>query len=344
MKLLVVGCGSIGRRHAGHAVAIAEVAVVDAVAERARACAQAIGGRAFERLDDALAWGPQAVVVATPHRTHLDVARGAIDAGADVLIEKPLSHGLEGIEAFLEQLERRGRRAFVVCNMRFHPGPAALKQALPRVGRPLFARAHVGNFLPSMRPGRDYRELYAARRAEGGGVVLDAVHEIDYLSWLFGGVASVACQAAKLSDLDLDVEDHALLTLKHESGVAASAELDYLRPRKSRGCEVIGTDGVLVWHSDGKEPERCDVRFFASGGTHWESVVEISAVDTAEPYRRLMQGFVQELERPGSAELLTARDGATVLSVALAALRSAAHAGVAQPVSPARHLQRAHNA
>ena len=224
MKVLVIGCGSIGRRHAANAAALASTAVYDASAAAARDCAAATGATPFDTLDAALTWRPDAVVVATPHRSHLALATAAIPL-ADVLIEKPLSHSLEGVGDFLCAVERADRRAFIVCNMRFHPGPAALREALPRVGTPLFARAHVGNYLPSMRPGRDYRELYAARRAEGGGVVLDAVHEIDYLSWLFGPVARVACRAGKLSDLDIDVEDHALLTIA--SRVVAS------RPRRS---------------------------------------------------------------------------------------------------------------
>lgn len=337
MKVLVVGCGSIGRRHAANAAAGATVGVFDANPDAARVCAEATGAKRHASLDDAFAWGPRAVVVATPHRTHLEMARRAIAAGADVLVEKPLSHNLDGVDDFLNALDAAGRRAYVVCNMRFHPGPAALRAALTRVGKPLFARAHVGNYLPSMRPGQDYRELYAARRAEGGGVVLDAVHEIDYLSWLFGTVERVACHAAKLSDLDLDVEDHALLALRHHTGVEASAELDYLRPQKSRGCEIVGTQGVLKWDSDGKDPERCSVRLFKTGLNEWETIVDIGAVDTAQPYRDLMQAFLQEIEQPGTAPLLSARDAASVLAVALAALKSANERGAAQPLSRYNH-------
>lgn len=324
MKLLVVGCGSIGRRHAANAAVLAETAVADTHAPAAEACARETGATAIERIEDAYAWKPDGVVVATPHRSHLAIARQAIAAGAHVLIEKPLSHTLEGVADFLDAADRAGRRAYVVCNMRFHPGPAALKQALHRIGTPLFARAHVGNYLPAMRPGRDYRELYAARRSEGGGVVLDAVHEIDYLTWLFGPAASATCRASRLSDLDLDVEDHALIALRHGSGVESSAELDYLRARKSRGCEIIGSRGVLHWHSDGKDPERCTVRYFAANAQDWEPVAEVSAVDTAEPYRALMRAFVREIDEPGTTAIATAREGAAVLCTALRALESSA--------------------
>jgi predicted dehydrogenase len=333
MNVLVVGCGSIGRRHAANAAALASAGVYDADANAARDCAKETGARAFSTLDEALAWKPRAVVVATPHRSHLDIARQAVAAGADVLVEKPLSHTLDGVAAFLDAVDAAGRRAFVVCNMRFHPGPAALRTALASVGKPLFARAHYGNYLPAMRPGRDYRELYAARRAEGGGVVLDAVHEIDYLAWLFGCVESAACHAAKLSDLDLDVEDHALMALRHAGGVEASVELDYLRPVKSRGCEIVGTEGVLVWWSDGRDPERCVVRLSRTGTAQWSNVVDIPRVDALQPYRDLMRAFLHELDHPGTRPLATARDGAAVLATALAALQSACEGGVSRRIA-----------
>ena len=327
MKILTVGCGSIGTRHAANAARHGEVAVHDVSADAAGSCAAAIGARVFERLEDALAWGPTAAVIATPHRSHLPLARRAIEAGAHVLIEKPLSDTLEGVSELLALAESRGKRAYVVCNMRFHPGPSTLRRNLGLVGQPLFARAHVGNYLPDMRPGTDYRRLYAARRADGGGVVLDAIHEIDYLTWLFGDIDSVSCRTATLGNLEIDVEDHALLALTHHNGARSSAELDYLRRHKSRGCEIVGTDGVLVWASQGKNPERCSVRIYRGNGGDGERLVDAPAIDTAQPYRDLMAAFLEEVERPGSTAMLTARRAAANLAVAQAALQSAERTG-----------------
>lgn len=333
MKLLVVGCGSIGRRHAGHAARLAEVAVFDRDASLAESVARECGARAFPRLEDALDWGPQGAVIAVPHRAHLPTAHSALRAGAHVLVEKPLSHSMDGVEAFLSTVRASGRRAYGVCNMRFHPGPDALQRALPSLGRPLFARAHVGNYLPAMRPGRDYRQLYAAQRIEGGGAVLDTVHEIDYLSWMLGPVSAVSCRAERLGDLDIDVEDHALLSLTLGPGVRASAEVDYLRARKSRGCEIVGTGGVLSWHSDGKAPERCRVRFARHGAARWEDVVRVDEVDTDAPYRALMEAFAKEIVQPGATRLAAAAEAATTLRAALAALRSSALDGALQTLT-----------
>jgi predicted dehydrogenase len=321
-RVLVVGCGSIGRRHAGNAAKLASVSIVDAMAERAVETARSLGVAACASLEEGLAGKPDGVVVATPHHTHLPVALAALAAGADVLIEKPLAAGLDGIADFLTQAERLGRRVRVVCNMRFHPAVAALRQALPRLGRPLFARAQYGNYLPDMRPGADYRTLYCARADAGGGVILDAIHEIDYLVWLFGPVERVSAEAGRIGDLDIDVEDYAALALAHRSGVRSEIHLDYLQRSKRRGCEIVGTEGTLIWTSEGKSPEHCRVRFRPPGNRDWETILEQPDLDVGAPYAELMMRFLGG--KAHDRDLLDGRGGAEDLAIALAARKAAA--------------------
>lgn len=339
MKVLVAGCGSIGRRHAVNAAALAETAVFDLDLELGARCAADLGIRAFVGLDEALAWGPQAVVVATPHRSHLEVAGAALAADVDVLIEKPLSHSLAGVDDLLHAVATCKRRAFVVCNMRFHPGPETLRRHLHEVGRPLFATAHFGNFLPYMRPGSDYRQLYAARKADGGGVILDAIHEVDYLSWLFGPVGRVGCRATTIGDLDIDTEDYAELSLFHSGSMRSLVQLDYMRRRKSRGCEVVGDKGTLIWYSDGKNPEHCTVRIFDDAAGVWRDLLVMPTVDTARPYVRLMEEFLKEVAGDGSGLLLDARDAAHELGVALSAHASAASGGSERTIFAGERLE-----
>ena len=186
-RVLVIGCGSIGRRHAVNAARFGTVSVADVDSARAAAVAREIGAEVCETVEQGLAAKPDAVVVAVPHRHHLPLATAALKTSGDILIEKPLAASLAGVGDFLQAADAAKRRVRVVCNMRFHPAIAALRAALPMIGRPRFAQAHYGNYLPDMRPGADYRTLYCASAEAGGGVILDAIHEIDYLVWLFGG-------------------------------------------------------------------------------------------------------------------------------------------------------------
>jgi predicted dehydrogenase len=116
-----------------------------------------------------------------------------------------------------------------------------------RVGAVRAARVEFGSYLPEWRPGRDYRENYAVRNELGGGILLDAVHELDYLTWLFGDAADVLCTAGHVSELSGDTEDLAEVTIRFESGVLAQVHLDYLQRTYRRNLQVIGDTGTIVW-------------------------------------------------------------------------------------------------
>jgi predicted dehydrogenase len=305
---------------------LAETAVVDINPKLAEDCARELSIQAFTDIQSALKWNPDGVVVATPTNLHIPVAMASVESGANVLIEKPISNSLDGVDAFLKRSESLGRIVFVVCNMRFHPGISALHRNLDLIGRPFFARAHVGNFLPKMRPNSDYRKLYCASKAKGGGVILDAIHEIDYLMWFFGMVQKVICDATRLSDLEIDVEDYACIFLRHENNVAAEIQMDYLRPFKRRGCEIVGDQGILLWQSEGKNPEKCSVRLYERKTEKWKPLLYSENVDINSPYKTLMKHFIAGIQGH-DVPLLKGREAAEELSVALLALQKSQQGG-----------------
>lgn len=319
-----MGCGSIGRRHAANAATAAtavEVAVCDVDGERARACAEQLGVPAFPALDDGLAWGPDGVVVATPHSSHVDVAARAVAEGAHALIEKPVSCTLEDLRELLDQADARGRKLFGVCNMRFHPGVETVRQSLGLIGKPLLARASFGSYLPDMRPGVDHTSLECTKR-EFGGIVLDCIHEFDYLNWMFGNVVRVGCVVDQIGDLGIEGPDYACTWLQHAVGVRSEIHLNYLERPKRRSLEVIGTEGRLSWIGDGKGPERGEVRLHRKDSGSSTVLWFSDAVDGNEPYRQVMSRFLSALSGT-EVDLPTARAAAESLSVALAACRSA---------------------
>src|SRR5438034_6395276 len=114
-----------------------------------------------------------------------------------------------------------------------------------RIGRPLAARAQCGYYLPFWRPGTDYREGYGARQATGGGIILDSIHEFDYLAWLLGRPREVFAYAGRVSSLEIDTEDNADVLLRFDYGAVANIHLDYLQRTYRRACDFIGEDGVI---------------------------------------------------------------------------------------------------
>jgi predicted dehydrogenase len=321
VKLLVVGLGSIGRRHIRNLAALRAGDIYGCDPdETARTIARAeSGAETLPELARALERRPDAVLVCTPTHLHLDTARAALAAGAHLFIEKPIAAALDGVSGLAAEARARRRVVLAACNMRFHPGVAGLHRALeagtPR--RPLYFRARFSHYLPNWRPDVDYRRTYSARRSEGGGILLEGVHELDYLGWLGGDVAVTSAVAGRMGDLDIESEDYAVIALQFKSGAAGQVHLDYLSPYKLRGCEVVGVDAVLRWTSEGKTPERVRVTR-AVGASAEEILFESPAYDGNEMYLAEMRHFLACVEGRETPRL-DAEGAARVLELALAA-------------------------
>jgi predicted dehydrogenase len=250
MRLLVVGTGSIGLRHCKNLAAMGhEVLAWDTDAGRLREAGAIAGVSAAPGLEGGLARRPDAVLVCTPPASHVAIARMAIEADAHVFVEKPIAAASDEVPDLLDEAKRRARLVAVGFNLRFLPSLREVKALLDsgRVGRVLSARAEFGFYLPAWRPRRDYRDNYAVRREEGGGILLDAIHELDYLGWLLGDVAEVFCACDHVSDLAGDTEDLAEIMLRFASGALGQVHLDYFRRAYRRTLEVIGAEGVIEW-------------------------------------------------------------------------------------------------
>jgi predicted dehydrogenase len=291
MKLLIVGAGSIGSRHAQNAVKFSTVGIVDINSDQANKVAKEYNCKSFgDNLTLALSWNCEGVIISTPNKMHIKVATKAIESGSDVLIEKPIGCNTSEVEEFLEYAAKLNRKVFVVCNMRFHPAIQAIYNNLHLIGNPLFARAHFGNYLPDMRPNVNYRDLYVAN-ADEGGVVLDGIHEIDYLSWFFGKVKNIAAQVSRISSLEINADDYAGLLIEHESKLRSEIHLDFLRRIKRRGCEISGTDGLIHWISEGKSPERCVVRLYTPS-YGWKNLLSDDMLNGNQSMENMLKDFI----------------------------------------------------
>jgi predicted dehydrogenase len=250
MRVLVLGTGSIGQRHCRNLVALGqEVRAWDPDPARLREAAAIAGVSAAPSLDEALASSPDGALICAPPAAHVELGRRALTAGAHLFVEKPIAHASAEVPALIAEAAGRKRLVAVGLNLRFLPSLRRVKTLLDdkRVGRVLAVRAEFGSYLPDWRPGRDYRDNYAVRAALGGGILLDAIHELDYLGWLFGDAAEVFCTAGHVSDLAGDTEDLAETTVRFESGVLAQVHLDYLQRVYRRNLQVIGETGVIGW-------------------------------------------------------------------------------------------------
>lgn len=317
MKFLIAGFGSIGRRHFRNLKALGQNDVLFYRSGLSQLDDAELAGYIVETdLSAALAHKPDAVIVANPTGLHLGVALPAARAGCHILLEKPISHSLDGVADLRAAAKTSGSRILVGFQLRFHPTlqQAAQLLAAGSLGRPLSARAHWGEYLPNWHPYEDYRSGYSARADLGGGVVLTLCHPFDYLRWLLGEVNSVWASLARTGELEISVEDQAEIGLAFASGALASVHLDYLQRPAAHWLEIVCSQGRLHWDA-------------ATG------ILRQINLDSAEKEYAPPAGFERNdlflaqtrhfLDVVGGAEpACTLEDGQRALEIALAAHRS----------------------
>jgi len=235
VKALVVGFGSIGQRHArlldtlGCSVAVVSRREVDFP-------------RRYPDISVALSeFHPDYVVLAGRTAEHHDDLTALVegDFAGRVLIEKPL------FECLREPSPHRFSHVAVAYNLRFHPLMLRLHEYLADQSRLVAAHAYVGQYLPQWRPDTDYRNSYSARRSEGGGVLRDLSHELDYAHWLFGPWTRLTAMGGHHSELEIDSEDVFSIMLETRRCPVVTLQLNYL-DRKPRREILIHTDSHSV--------------------------------------------------------------------------------------------------
>lgn len=227
------------------------VASCDPVPARIEHVESSLGVECFSNLETALEkFQPDAVLVCTPPVFHVGQALCALRTGADVFIEKPVSNSLESISELQHEAANRNAIVRVGYNLRFHPGIRTLKRLVDEgvAGRIMWVRAETGQYLPDWRPWQNYRDSYTARRDLGGGIILDASHEINYILWLLGPPRELVCMAGRVSGLDVNVEDCATILLRMASGAQADIHLDFVQRCQSRSCTIAGDRATLQWN------------------------------------------------------------------------------------------------
>ncbi|MHB1193048.1 MAG: Gfo/Idh/MocA family protein [Longimicrobiales bacterium] len=322
-RILIVGLGSIGTRHARLAREVVPDVRIAAWrhGEPSRVPPEGIEC-IVANLDEALEFRPQLAVIASPATKHMEVAVPLAEAGVHLFVEKPIANSSRGVVELIETCRARGVVLMTGYNLRFLPSLRRFRELLSqrRVGRVLSVRVEVGQYLPTWRPEADYRDTVSAQEKLGGGVLLELSHEIDYLQWLFGEVEWVNATVLRVSDLAIDVEDTAHLVLGFVAAegkvpVVASVDMDFLRHDATRSCTVIGTRGTLRWNAlEGI------VSVYEPAGVAWEILCALP-VSRDESYLGQWRQLLSCLES-GESPSVTGEEGLATLRVIEAVRRS----------------------
>lgn len=236
MKILVVGSeGSIGTKRK---------LILESVGHKV----EGVDVKTEKQMSSKLVKEFDAVLLCTPPNTLCKLANECIEAETPFFMEKPGATCFREFIPIVNAVEKKGMPSMVACNLRFTAEYRAIEEALPNIGKPLYANAEFGYFLPWWRDGQ-YRTYYSAYRMAGGGILMDAIHEIDYVTNLFGPPSNLKACMVKIENsgelADLDSEDSATLLGIYKTGPAITIHLDYLQRAYKRTFCAVGTKGRI---------------------------------------------------------------------------------------------------
>lgn len=247
MKALVVGCGSIGRRHINNLVKLKQVKAIS-VYTKINHCPEFLDRskgkiKIIKNLKDI---DSDFAIICNQTGKHLDTALLLAKKGINLFIEKPVSHNLKRIQTLKQIKERKKIKLFVGYNLRFLGAIRYLKEQLAKkiIGDLYFAKIEAGQYLPQWRKNIDYRKSYSASRAQGGGVALDLSHEIDYMRYLFSNPITWKVLSARVSNLEIDSDD-IFEGLYLYNNFICHVHLDYLQLKKKRQIHIFGSNGYI---------------------------------------------------------------------------------------------------
>ena len=268
---LVVGGGSIGKRHLKNLLASGRSAGVVETREdrRAEIASRLPAVRIFASLDEALgAERFETGFICVPTASHMPPALLLAKAGAHIFMEKPVSHSLDGIPELLEALQSRSLVGMTGFCMRFFQPLQKAKALLEAgaVGRIVTARSFTGVYLPDWHPYEDYRSFYMAKKEQGGGVLLDECHAFDWMQWLCGPIEGLVSVVATLSDLEVTTDDVCETIVRFQGGAVGSIHLDMVDRSARSEVEIIGTRSTLLVDLEGHT-----VRLYDHAARTWET-------------------------------------------------------------------------
>ncbi len=218
MKVLIIGYGSIGKRHEKVLLEIDYINSIDIVTKQKLEKKQT-----FNNLKDVKNISSyDYYIISSETSKHYDQLLFLENKLENKIIfcEKPLFNSKK-------DLTIKNNTVLVGYNLRFHPLLIKLNELLKNE-RILFSNIVCGQYLPTWRVNTNYKNSYSAKKELGGGVLLDLSHEIDYIHHLFGKLSDIKSFQVKISDLDINSDDLTTFIAKSNKDIYVNLTIDYI--------------------------------------------------------------------------------------------------------------------
>ena len=289
LKVLVLGCGSIGKRHARilRDLGVSNICLCDVSESQLDAAVEDVGVTQKARgLDAGLNWGPDAVFICTPSDLHIAQAKTVLESGCHVFMEKPVSDTLDGTDELARVIAESGRKFMIGLCFRYHDGVVKAKQMVDagRIGRLVSIRAMVGEYLPDIR--KDYRDLPMSHH----NGVFELMHDVDLALWYAGQeVAEQHVVHGTYSDIGINSPDIFEMLIRFEGRCVGSIHADFFQRPRRRQIDLIGTQGTIV--IEFARWDECTVSQYDVAAEQW--LKETIATDRDDMFRAEDREFLE---------------------------------------------------
>ncbi|HEX5417904.1 MAG TPA: Gfo/Idh/MocA family oxidoreductase [Chloroflexota bacterium] len=326
INIAIIGAGNISRAHLS-ALRDSErgkvVGLYDADRSRAEARATEFGvARIYETWQDLLGDpNVRLVAVLVPPDLHARYTCEALEAGKDVLSEKPLGADVAECDTMIETARRAGRRLFPVQNRIYGPAYEAAHELIESGSLGTVFLAQTTGFEG---PNTVFGSPWLAERRGGNGVLMaQAVHPAYSLRWLLGDVAEVTCRFGRRKVVQMTDEDSAIVTLLFQSGVLAemTATFGLTNGPFDHGIWVFGNEGYLEIRNQNRNrthPQSLRVISPQRFGDRDVHDVELPALTDGSSFRPMWSDNLRELAT-GDPARVSARDGRNAVEIIQAA-------------------------
>jgi len=309
MKILVIGYGSIGKRHAMNVKALAHEVIL---LRHSRNNPNNDGLKEYYLFGEVIKHEEiNGAIICSPTSKHLDDVELLVRHNIPFLLEKPPTADLESTLLMEKLLQNNGFYDYDMgFNLRHYPALQFIKDFLPNLGEIYSSRIYAGYYLPNWRKNVDYRETSSAKKELGGGVHIELIHEIDYIVWFFGCPEKVVGYVNKISNLEISTDDICAALLKYEDDSIVELHLDYLSHKYLRGCQIIAENGTLEWDMNTGR-----VYYFEKNKKMPEEIFSLEpSYDFNDTYVRELRNFIETINGKTKSKV-TIEDAVDIMKV-----------------------------
>ena len=277
MRVLLIGFGSIGRRHYEVLSSFKNIKTIDIITKQSIGIEKTF--KDLEEVEDLTSY--DYFVITSETSKHYDQLKFLENNVKEKIIfcEKPLFETNK-------KLVINKNKVYVGYVLRFHPLFEKLREFVKN-DKILNANVCCGQYLPSWRKDIDYRDSYSSKKKEGGGVLLDLSHEIDYVQLLCGKIEEIKSYQVKISDLEIDSDDLTTFIGKTVNGVIINVSIDYISKITHRRLLIncINTTYELDFISN---------RLISKNKEGFEEIFESQKLERNEMFYKMHQSILIE--------------------------------------------------